>query len=256
MGENLKIRNKKLVAVPFDSLVSSVVRLMKEKNVSSVLVHRDQQLAGIITERDIVRNFALLPDDLRGKATAGSLMQRPVVTVSLNSIVADVRRLREQHGYRHFPISRTGDLSMAGIVGMLTATDFLDEYYLMIDRAQKSEKDLIGLVAEDGALCGEYVALLSALGYEVVNLSNWSFSEADWSSSPVLVDMDGMTVEKIKTIILALKKQKAPTLLLSSDASLVSLLEEKVSSEFVHFAEKPFDMQEILQFVRKPLLTV
>jgi CBS domain-containing protein len=99
--------------------VLDIARMMADRNISSIAITDDgDRIAGILTERDIVRAIAngVPPDGI----TAGSLMSRPVVSIEKGSSVEDAARVMVQKKMRHLLVE---DAVRGEIVGIITATD-------------------------------------------------------------------------------------------------------------------------------------
>lgn len=76
------IYNSKLVFVDSQASVKQVVELHIEKSISSVLIcDANECVAGIFTERDVVRKFVLLEKKDKLAARFNTVMSRPVIFV-------------------------------------------------------------------------------------------------------------------------------------------------------------------------------
>jgi CBS domain-containing protein len=101
-----------------DSLEQTAARL-QEKDVSALVVLDGYRVAGIITERDIVRAVADRRD-LAG-CTVGEYMTSEPATVELDTPLAEVARSMLAYGIRHLPVVVAGD-----VIGMVSARDLLE----------------------------------------------------------------------------------------------------------------------------------
>jgi len=99
--------------------VLDVANRMVEQRISSVALTDDKDnIAGILTERDIVKVVTnALP---AGGVTASSLMTHPVVTISKNSPIEDAARTMVLKNLRHLMVE---DPANHNIVGIITVTD-------------------------------------------------------------------------------------------------------------------------------------
>lgn len=99
-----------------DATITDTVATMCEKGVGSALVLGDDGLpAGILTERDVMRQFAKHGADLGG-LRVGDVMSAPVRTVGPDATVDSVMQLMTRHRFRHVPIVHDGKL--VGIVSI------------------------------------------------------------------------------------------------------------------------------------------
>ena len=96
---------------PLDDLIAI---LAKRRIGTVVVVDRDHQVIGIVSERDIIRHLST------GGTTADTLtkniMTSKVITVENNVTSAQLMQLMTEHHIRHVPITRDGKL--VGIVSI------------------------------------------------------------------------------------------------------------------------------------------
>jgi CBS domain-containing protein len=104
-----------ITAAADDSLDQIAARL-QDKDISTLVILDGDRLAGIITERDIVRAVA----DRRDLAD-GEYMTREPATVGLETPLAEVARTMLTYGVRHLPVVVAGE-----VLGMVSARDLLE----------------------------------------------------------------------------------------------------------------------------------
>lgn len=105
-----------LMSLPGDSTVAEAARVMAELRISSIVVlDRAGRLAGILTERDVLR---LVARDVGSVGNSvGQTMSRPVQAISSDALVYRALARMNRLGVRHLPV-----LDRSGLpVGMLTA---------------------------------------------------------------------------------------------------------------------------------------
>ena len=102
-----------------DSLEQTAARLA-DKDISALVILDGDRLAGIITERDIVRAVADRCDLAEG--SAGEYMTSAPATVELDTPLAEVARTMLAYGIRHLPVVVAGE-----VIGMVSARDLLEE---------------------------------------------------------------------------------------------------------------------------------
>jgi CBS domain-containing protein len=107
-----------ITAAADDSLEQIATRL-QDKDISALVIVDGYRLAGIITERDVVRAVA----DRRDLAdvTAGDYMTSEPATVDLDTPLAEVARTMLALGVRHLPVVVGGE-----VLGMVSARDLLE----------------------------------------------------------------------------------------------------------------------------------
>lgn len=110
---------------PDQTLKEAVVMLAQHNIGALVVVEGDEQLAGIISERDVIRQAARRDDFLA--QTVAEVMTRDVVTGMPQDDVMSVVHTMSERRFRHLPIVEQGRL-----VGMISVTDIIrvqrDEY--------------------------------------------------------------------------------------------------------------------------------
>jgi len=105
--------------------VAQAVSQMRAHSHGSALVYRDRELAGIFTERDLLKLVA-----------QGESLERPVSevmtgtprTVTLDDSLLTVIRLMDEGGYRRLPVVDSAG-SPVGIVDVKSVVHFLVEHF-------------------------------------------------------------------------------------------------------------------------------
>jgi len=106
----LKNRTNKPYAVTPGTTITEVVHLLAEKRIGAVLVQDAQEnLVGILSERDIVRSLAK-SDVATLKMTAADLMTANPTTTSPDSSVAEAMEIMSDGRFRHLPVMESGRL--------------------------------------------------------------------------------------------------------------------------------------------------
>lgn len=99
-----------------DTTAAAAAQLMTEHGVGSLVVlGRDGKIAGIVTERDILRRFARHGAKL-GTMRLAEIMTRPVETVHPDARIEDVLERMTRKRFRHLPVLDQGRL--VGIVSI------------------------------------------------------------------------------------------------------------------------------------------
>lgn len=105
-----------VVHVGPESSVSDLVTLLREHNLGAVVVSTDgRAIAGIVSERDVIRQLAEGPEFL--SQPVSSIMTPEVHTCSLDDSVETLMSAMTDRRIRHFPVvNERGEL--AGIVSI------------------------------------------------------------------------------------------------------------------------------------------
>jgi CBS domain-containing protein len=103
---------------PADTVVQAA-NLMNERNIGGVLVLEGDQLAGIFTERDVLRRVVAGGLD-PATTSVSAVMTASVITCRPDLSIDDCAALMTGKRVRHLPV-----LGTAGLMGMLTIGDLL-----------------------------------------------------------------------------------------------------------------------------------
>ena len=107
---------------PLDDLIAI---LAKRRIGTVVVVDRDQQVIGIVSERDIIRHLST--GGTTADTFAKNIMTNKVITVENNVTSAQLMKLITENHIRHVPITRNGKL--VGIVSIGDVVKRLLEKY-------------------------------------------------------------------------------------------------------------------------------
>lgn len=100
---------------------------MAEHAVGAVAVLADEDLVGILTERDIV--FRAIAQGLAVHETAAAaVMTSDPVTVEIDDAISDALAAKLGDAFRHLPVMENGR-----VVGLLSYRDIPPEYVMMFE---------------------------------------------------------------------------------------------------------------------------
>jgi CBS domain-containing protein len=104
------------IAIEQDASIREAAKVMSDKNIGSLVVVKDKDIVGIITERDIMKNISGLDKKV------SAIMSKKVITISKESDLDDAARLMTKNKIRRLPAvdSESGKLS-----GIITSTDLI-----------------------------------------------------------------------------------------------------------------------------------
>lgn len=112
-------KGRQVYTVPKGSTVAEAVSEMNEKGVGALLVLDGRKPVGIFTERDVLRRI-VDPDKDPALVRVGDVMTRQLVTISIDTRVAEAMSLMTERRFRHLPVLDGGE-----VVGMLSAGDLM-----------------------------------------------------------------------------------------------------------------------------------
>lgn len=99
-----------VVTITPDSTVQELVALLGQKNIGAVIVSEDgTRIAGIVSERDVVRHLAADGGDVLGKKVA-DIMTSQVHTCSVDDSLEDTAHTMTYQRIRHLPVIVDGEL--------------------------------------------------------------------------------------------------------------------------------------------------
>ena len=104
-----------VVTITPDITVHAAVQVLVEHNIGAVVVVDGSAIAGILSERDILRLSASDPAQLSGQAVS-DVMTKKVVTGGPDDQISHVMELMTTHRIRHLPIME--DDALAGILSI------------------------------------------------------------------------------------------------------------------------------------------
>ena len=107
-----------IITVTKDQSIADAVALLAEKKIGAVVVVDDARaVAGILSERDIVRGLSDRGASIMTQSV-GDLMTAPVETCTRSETVDDVMRRMTEGRFRHMPVTEAGEL-----VGVISIGD-------------------------------------------------------------------------------------------------------------------------------------
>ena len=121
-----KLIERSCVTTHADCPLEDLIAILAERRIGTVVVvDRDQQVIGIVSERDIIRHLST--GGTTADTYAKNIMTSKVITVENNVTSAQLMQLITEHHIRHVPITCDGKL-----VGIVSIGDvvkrLLDKY--------------------------------------------------------------------------------------------------------------------------------
>jgi CBS domain-containing protein len=113
---------KNVKSVKHTSPISQAAKLMKQEKVSALLVKKNEDYVGILTDTDIVRKGVAESKDLTSM-TIESIMTAPFVTIESHQSPGKAQEMMSDEGVRHLVV-REGKT----ITGLVSIRDLLVFY--------------------------------------------------------------------------------------------------------------------------------
>jgi len=116
-----EIMTTRIETIGLEDNAQEAAKKMNHKNVSSlVVVDKDDQAVGIITERDLVREVCV-QDASSNQHIIKNIMSSPIVTIDPNSSVETAANVMMQNKVRHLVV-----VNEKKTLGIITATNFVN----------------------------------------------------------------------------------------------------------------------------------
>ena len=112
-------KGRQVYTVDRTATVSQAVREMNDKGVGALLVMDGSQIAGIFTERDVLRRVVDADRD-PALTKVAAVMTRNPATIQISAHVSEAMNLMTDRRFRHLPVVEGGS-----VVGMLSIGDIL-----------------------------------------------------------------------------------------------------------------------------------
>jgi len=133
----LESKGYNIVTVEPTTTVGAAVKLLSERHIGAVLVMAGTQMAGILSERDVVRALGE-----RGAAilneTVEQVMTRKVVTCRTADTIAAIMETMTERKFRHLPVVEDGK-----VVGLISIGDVVKWRVAEYEQEQAALRDYI-----------------------------------------------------------------------------------------------------------------
>jgi CBS domain-containing protein len=112
-------KGRHIISVNPDDTVLDAIRVMAEKNIGAVVVIQDDELRGIMSERDYARKV-IVKGRASDKTPVADIMTSTVLTTSESETVNNCMEMMTEKKIRHLPVVEDGH-----IVGMISIGDLV-----------------------------------------------------------------------------------------------------------------------------------
>jgi CBS domain-containing protein len=103
-------KSPEIVTCDASATVREAVALLAERRIGALPVYRDGMIAGIFSERDVVRQLAQHGPAMLDK-TVGEVMTAPPITVEMHDGILDALGLMTRRRIRHLPVVDNGTVT-------------------------------------------------------------------------------------------------------------------------------------------------
>ena len=146
-----------------DEIVSSAAKIMSDKKVSCLVVMDQGNVAGIITETDVLRRIGNKGKDIY-HAKLGRIMSIPVVTVTSDVSVLQASKIMGRKHIKRLPVMEKDKL-----VGIVTQTDLvraLTSYGMWRDVSEIMNRNIAGVQMDDSV--ADAVEIMTSRGISCI----------------------------------------------------------------------------------------
>jgi CBS domain-containing protein len=134
----LQTKGTEVVTVRPDATIAEVAITLAERRIGAVVVtDDDRSIAGVLSERDIVRALAQ-PDGAVLDAPAASLMTADVVTCEPDTTVEELMTTMTDRRIRHVPVLVDGSLA-----GLVSIGDVVKHHIATLEQEKQAMHDYI-----------------------------------------------------------------------------------------------------------------
>lgn len=108
--------------------VRAACKVMHALDQGALAVFDQQELVGIVSERDVIRR-CLCADRHADETDVAAIMTRTPVTIEADSGLADALEIMQSGGFHHAPVVKEGQ-----VIGLLELDDIPEEYHLLLEQ--------------------------------------------------------------------------------------------------------------------------
>jgi len=114
------IMTKAIISVPGETTVFQVAKMMEQGGIGAVLVKKDNNLHGIITDRDYATKIVC--NDLPSNTAVQKIMSSPLITINYDETISAAAERMTSKKIRKLAVTDNGK-----IVGLITSTDLVTQ---------------------------------------------------------------------------------------------------------------------------------
>ncbi len=114
------IMTKTLISVNPATTALQIAKMMDQGGIGAVLVKENENLVGIVTDRDFATKIAA--NNLPFDTPVQKIMSSPLVTINHNEPISAAAEMMSSKKIRKLAVSDNGN-----IIGLITSTDLVDQ---------------------------------------------------------------------------------------------------------------------------------
>jgi len=114
------IMTKALISVNSTTTALQIAKMMEQGGIGAVLVKENENLVGIVTDRDFATKIAA--NNLPFDTPVQKIMSSPLVTINHNEPISAAAEMMSSKKIRKLAVSDNGN-----IIGLITSTDLVNQ---------------------------------------------------------------------------------------------------------------------------------
>ncbi|MGB1878470.1 MAG: cyclic nucleotide-binding/CBS domain-containing protein [Nitrosopumilus sp.] len=114
------IMTKAIISVPGETTVFQVAKMMEQGAIGAVLVKKDNNLHGIITDRDYATKIVC--NNMPSDTSVEQVMSSPLITINFDETISAAAERMTDKKIRKLAVTDNGN-----IVGLITSTDLVTQ---------------------------------------------------------------------------------------------------------------------------------
>lgn len=126
----LKKKGNKVFTASEDTKIGDIATILSRENIGAIVILTDNEVAGILSERDIVRGFTQKKESVRA-SKAKELMTKNVITCTVNDTTENLLEIMVKKHFRHMPV-----VDNKKLLGVISLGD------LVKDRTKRLKKEI------------------------------------------------------------------------------------------------------------------
>lgn len=134
-----EVMSTDLVMLPADTSVQDAARTMRDRNIGDVIVEKNGELFGIVTDRDLVVR-AMAEGKDAANTNLESICSHGLITLTADQTVKDATQLMKDKALRRLPVVEVDDAGK--VIGIISLGDIAVE---------KHPKSALGKISAAGA---------------------------------------------------------------------------------------------------------
>ncbi len=111
---------KAIISVPGETTVFQVAKMMEQGGIGAVLVKKDSNLHGIITDRDYATK--IVSNNMPSDTSVEQVMSSPLITINFDETISAAAERMTNKKIRKLAVTDNGN-----IVGLITSTDLVTQ---------------------------------------------------------------------------------------------------------------------------------